>query len=133
MAGMHAVLDMSWLAGGAITQWTLVELTASETVTQVNAVTDQPMGVCQESITAGDATNGRICLVRVLGVTLVKSGGSITRGALLRPTATGTVQALAGVAGTSEVVVGIALDDASSGDLFEMLLTPGARQNTAVS
>jgi hypothetical protein len=124
---------MSFLAGGAITMQRVVELSAAETVTVSNAVSDDIIGVAQETCTAQDATDGRVVMIRVLGVALVKCGGTCTRGARVRPTTDGRIQNLAGTAGANEVVVGIALDTGATDDLIHVLLTPGARSNTAVS
>jgi hypothetical protein len=133
MAGAHEILDMSFLAGGAITMNRLVEFSAAETVTQSNAVADDVIGVAMETCTAQDATDGRVIAVRVMGVALCKCGGAVTRGLRVRPTVDGRIQNMAGTAGVNEVQVGIALDTGVADDLVHVLLTPGARSNTAAS
>lgn len=136
--GGHYVLDKGFGAGGAITQFRFVELTAGQSdprqVTQANGLNDLVIGVCQEDISAADATAGRIANIALLGVSLVESGAAVTQGAKVRSDASGRAVALADAAGTNDQVAGIALDAASgAGEWIAVLLTPGAASNPATT
>lgn len=136
--GGHYVLDKGFGAGGAITQFRFVELVAGQTdprqVQQVDGLGDTVIGVCQETITAQDATDGRIANIALIGVSLVESGGAVTQGAKVRSDASGRAVALDGTAGVNDQVAGIAFDAATgAGEWISVLLTPGATSNTATT
>lgn len=133
--GANVVLDKGYKAGAAITSYRLVKMSDAETVIMSAAATDQSIGVCQEAATAGDATNGRVVNVRLMGISFCRAEGALaTVGVPLRSTTAGRVQALAGTAGVNEVVVGILLSTAGTqDDLVAVLLTPGVRSNAATT
>jgi hypothetical protein len=134
MSGSNFILDKGFKIAAPATKYQLVKFgSADDTMTPVTGVTDQAMGVLLEDCPTADVTNGRVCDVRLMGLVMVVAGGTITRGNPVRPTSTGAVQAVAGTAGTNEVIVGYAMESAVSGDLFHILLTPGLHNNTAVS
>ena len=134
MAGPNYVLDKGFLAGGAITKYRGVELGANETVTQANAVNDRVLGICQEEVSAGDATNGRIVDIRLLGISRCIAGAAVTIGNLVTIDGSGRVVNSPVAVGTAYAVVGIALQTAANaGDHIDVLLTPGVVNNTAVS
>jgi hypothetical protein len=121
-------LDKSFIAAATTTQFQVVKFgSADNTCTPVTATSDEMLGVAQESCAAADAGK-RVISVRLLGVSEVIYGGSVTRGARLKVTATGTV-----IAATTDAdfVVGRALTSGVSGDRGQMLLTPAAQRGTA--
>jgi hypothetical protein len=91
MAGPSKGLTKGYLAGGAIGKFRAVELAAGEVVTQANAGTDAIIGICQEEITAGDATNGRIASVQMNGVSRCIAGASFAIGSTVMTDGTGRV------------------------------------------
>jgi len=133
MAGANYVLDKGFKAGGAIGKYRAVELGASEVVTQCNAASDPALGICQEEVTSGDATNGRIVDVRIAGISRCIAGAAITIGARVATDNAGrVVPAPAAVGLTNQV--GIALQAAANaGDHVDVFLSIGATYNTAVS
>ena len=135
-SGGHQVLNKGFQAAGAITQFRFVELVSGQErqVQQASALNNLVVGVCQETITADDATKGRVANIAMMGVTLVEAGAAITKGAKVRTDAQGRAVALANTAGTVDQVAGIALDDASAaGDWIAILLTPGVTHNPATT
>ena len=134
MAGANFILDKGFLPEAAVTLFQCVKGgTANETVTPVTATGDFVLGVAQEPATAGDVTNGRIINVRIMGITRVIASGAITRYTRVRAHSSGKVIALAGTAGVNEAVVGIAMYTAADADQIDVLLTPGALSNAAIS
>jgi hypothetical protein len=132
--GPNYVLDKGFIANSAVVQFHAVKLAADDQVTAVTAAGEQAIGVCQEEITAGDATSGRVTDVRILGISRVVAGAAVTRGALVRVNAAGRAIALAGTAGVNENVLGMALTPATAdGEHIDVLLTPGGRSNAAAS
>lgn len=135
MAGPNYVLDKGFKAGGAIGQYRAVELGAGETVTQCNAANDLVLGICQEEISAGDATNGRIADVRMLGISRCIAGANnIVIGGRVTIDNAGRVVPSPVAVGTTYAQVGIAMQaSAAVGDHIDVFLTPGVAFNTAVS
>ena len=66
--GPNYVLDKGFIADTAITQFYAVKLSADDHVTIAAATTDQVIGICQEAVTAADATAGRVVDIRLLGI-----------------------------------------------------------------
>lgn len=90
-----------------------------ESIVLAAAATDPVVGILVNLPKATHPAN-----VQWLGSCKVQAGGTITRGD--RVTANSSGQAITTTsAGNS--VVGIALQSAVSGDIFEVLLTPGAK------
>ena len=134
--GANYVLDKGYKASGALTQFLAVKFsgTTYDTVAPISGLTDAPLGICQETISAGDATNGRVCDIRILGISRAVAGGVINPGDRVKVDATGKLIAVPGVAGTNDKVVGISLGAPTvTNDIFDVLLTPGVTNNTAVS
>jgi|SRR5215207_7837470 len=77
--GANVVLDKGYIAGAAITQFRAVKFSSNvgDAVIHTAALTDQPIGVTQESASAGDATNGRVINVRHLGISFVRASGAL--------------------------------------------------------
>ena len=102
----------------------LVDL-ASETATISSSATTPAKGVILE----GKATTGKSSiglLGAIAGTVYLRAGGAITKGAEVQQSTDGTVVTDAGSG--SRVIVGVALETAASGQLFECAVrTPVAR------
>jgi hypothetical protein len=131
--GANFILDKGYKCTAAVAQFLAVKLSTFDTVAPIAGLTDAPLGICQETISTADATNGRVADIRLLGISRAIAGGSITLGDRVKVDATGKLITVPGVAGTNDRVVGIALETAVLNDQFDVLLTPGATNNTAVS
>lgn len=99
-------------ASAALTKFRFVKLTgAPETVGPVTAITDQPIGVVQFSITAAELLKGKGASVLVDGVTEVEVNEAVDEGQRAGLGSDGRV----GVAAAGERLVGIFLTAAPSG------------------
>ena len=132
--GGDYVLNRGFHADGAITQFRLVKAGSdSRHVTPAAVAGERVLGVCQETISAADATSERVVNIAILGVSLVEAGGVVAAGARVKTDNVGRVVAAAEGVGNEEIV-GVAFDAASAaGDWIAVLLTPGATFNAAVS
>ncbi len=119
--GAHQILDKAFEANEALNQYRFVKLvTANERdVDQCDSAGEAMIGVVQEEVSAGDATNGRFVDVRLMGVSVVEAGAAITKGAVVTTDTAG--KAKTGI--STEIALGIALDDAGADtDLIAVLL-----------
>jgi len=129
--GPNFVLDKGFTANGT-TAYAVGEAVAIDTAVQsmkratvVATATDVIM-VCMEACDASKLTGnaGKVALrARMLGIARVKLGANATKGARMtnNVSAAFVVQATAG-----GPVAGVLLESGSTGDLVEMLLTPGS-------
>ena len=94
-------------------------------VIKVTATTDSPVGILAEDPDSVATTDGvTVPVVLLQGIVKVKAGGAVTAGQLLIPDATaGRVIGVANQAALAAdvVSVGIAMESAVDGDIFEML------------
>jgi len=122
MATTAEVLVLSFTAAADLSakQFHFVEITDDNTVNVCNAATDVPIGVLTNKPESGEAA-----AVAAIGKTKVKAGGTITAGARVGPNANG--EAVAKTADADQAP-GIALTDAASGELVEVLLTIGVQR-----
>lgn len=119
--GPNYVLDKGFRAAAAIGQFRAVVQTGDEDCNLAGAAGDV-LGVCQEEISADDATNGRVADIRILGITRIIAGAAVARRAKVASDASG--RAVTAVA--TNPVIGIALTAASAADEhIDVLLTPG--------
>lgn len=120
MAGPNYVLSKGFKSGGAITQYRVVSLAAAETVTQTATAAASAIGIAQETISAGDATSGRIVNVALLGVSRCIAGAVLnTPGIQVGADASGRV-----ITAASGSVLGILLNTATAtGAHVDVLLT----------
>lgn len=95
-----------------------------DTFSAASASTDFLVGVFQHATTAA----GEEVRVMLSGVSLVKAGGTITRGNPVTSDASGQGVAASPGAGVNAYIIGLALASAVSGDLFPVLLAPGRIQ-----
>jgi len=129
MATHQATEAVTLVAESAITVSRALEVTSSGTVQHASAQTDAIVGVAAESVAAGDSVG--VTLLK--GVCEMEAGGTITAGQLVVAAATGTVTGVASLAAVpvDSMAIGVALDGASSGDIFRVLALPLAAPHTA--
>lgn len=129
--GPNFVLDKGFIANGT-TAYAVGEAVAIDTAVQsmkratVVATAADVIMVCMEACDASKLTGnaGKVALrARMLGIARVKLGANATKGARMtnNVSAAFVVQATAG-----GPVAGVLLESGSTGDLVEMLLTPGS-------
>lgn len=94
--------------------------TAAGEVDACDGATDLVVGILQNKPTAGKAA-----VVRTHGISKAVAGGSITRGNRVGTHTDGTLVAKTADA---DLLVGIALSAASSGEIFDVLLTIGCQR-----
>jgi len=122
MSGGHYVLDMSFLASEALTQFQAVTLDTAGTISAADAQGERIIGICQEAVTAADVTNGRVVNVRVLGVSRAIASGTPDPGELVTASADGSLEPVA--TGDFSVGICVATTSAADNDQFDVLLTP---------
>ncbi|ADK73474.1 hypothetical protein RDJLphi1_gp73 [Roseobacter phage RDJL Phi 1] len=99
-------------------------------VIKVTAVTDTAIGILAEEPDAAATTDGQAVSVVMLGSggrAMVKAGATITAGQLVVADATaGRVAGVADIAAlvADSMAIGVALESAVDGDIFEVLLQP---------
>jgi hypothetical protein len=102
-----------------------VKLTANQTIDLNVASNTRPVGVVQENVDQAKVATGKAVVdVRVQGVARVIAGGTITIGSEVMSSTTGTALA---AATAGNIVCGIALQAAVSGDEIDVELLPGGR------
>jgi len=79
-------IKYSFKAGGTITQYYFVKMSADNTVVVCSAVTDKPIGIAQAGASSGDTVE-----VVIAGVTKVNSDAALTYGNLIGTSADGQV------------------------------------------
>lgn len=136
MAGPNYGLAKGFKAGGAIRQFRFVELGASEVVTEVDAASVAALGVCQDSISAEDATSGRIANIQLEGIARCIAGAAITfvaggGGVPVRVDNQGRVVALAAATANQNVVGRVFMGADAAGDHIDVHLTPGVQNTTS--
>lgn len=130
-AGPNFVLDKGFIANGT-TEYKVGEAVAQDTAAQsikrigaAAAGTDVVM-VCMEAVDAAKlaANAGKVVLrARMLGIARVLAGANYAKGARLTTDATSRFVTQTGA---GDPVVAIALEANTTGNLGEVLLTPGA-------
>lgn len=133
MPGPNFVLDKGYFPDAATNQFKCQKAvsgaTNQEHCTEAGAA-DQVLGVIQETVTAGDVTNGRVADVRLIGISRCIASAAIANGARVIAAATGKV-VTATASTAKQAQVGIALTTAAAdGDHIDILLTPGAQIDT---
>ena len=103
MANENVGLDITLAASADLSsyQYYFVELSANDTVSVCNALTDRPIGVLQNK----PAAAGRPAVVRVVGYTKVSSDAGLTYGNVIGTSADGQADAKA-VTDTTQYVCG---------------------------
>lgn len=128
MASHDAVKTVTLIAGAALTNGQVLEVTGARTVAPTGAVTDVVVGVCAETVASGSD----VPVALLQGIVEVKAGGGVTAGEICVPDATGTVTGVAGTGALAadQMGIGIALNTAVAGEIFEMLAQPVAAPHT---
>ena len=106
----------NFTATGAIAAKRIVALAAGGSVSQASAGTDNVIGVAE----LASASGSRVDVVTA-GIAEVEAGGSISCGDWVTADSNGKAAA----AESTDTVIGIAWDDASSGDYFPVRIAPG--------
>jgi len=118
MAGPNSILPKNFTAGAAVGKHKIVKASSGKVV-QGAAATDLVFAVSLEAAAAdGDRLD-----CEVIGIALVKAGGTVAFGDYVVSDANGD-----GVAGTAATAkqraVGIAMDSAVDNDIFPVLICP---------
>lgn len=114
---LQGVSPVSFIAGGTIVANRLVELSAANTVTATNAITDLPMGAA----TIGGAT-GDLITVQQFGKAKLTASAAVTAGDQVMPTASGDGK-VSTSSGATARTIGVALTAAGAdGDIIEVQL-----------
>lgn len=92
-------------------QYKFVKLNSSGQAIAVAAVTDRPIGVLQNNPTSGQEAS-----VLVVGGTKLVAGGTVTEGAVVGTSSTGTGVAKTVGTDTTHYILGTALTEVASGE-----------------
>jgi len=99
-------------------------------VIKTTAVTDTPIGILAENPRSDVTTDGEavaVVMIGAVGRAMLKAGATITAGQLIVPdTTAGRVAGVAnvGALAADSMAVGVALESAVDGDIFEVLIMP---------
>lgn len=116
MASTKAPEILAYKATAALTKGHAVKKGADdEHVAVCSAGTDKTLGLIQNTVTAADD----VCEVAVAGGAKGLAGGTISQGDLLAADSNG---ALVATTSANDKVIGMAEEDAVSGDLFSVLV-----------
>lgn len=125
--GPNDILSKGFVADTAVPLYYAVRQTDTEHMAVANTAGQFVLGICQEEISAEDATVGRVARIRVMGISRGVAGAAIARGARLTVAADGRLVTAAPAAGANANVVGVALTaTTAAGEWLDVLLTPGA-------
>ena len=116
--------DAPFIAGGAITQYSCVKISANGTVSACTAITDQPVGVAQN---AASAAGDQVDVLTISGAfTKVRLGGTVSAGVavMVKGSGTGEVDTAAGATAHS---VGQLITGGVSGDIVTMVFRPALK------
>lgn len=120
--GPNDILSKGFVADTAVPLYYAVRQTDTEHVAVANTAGQFVLGICQEEISADDATVGRVARIRMQGISRGVAGAAIARGARVAAAADGR---LVGAA-AGNAVVGVALTaTTAAGEWCDVLLTPG--------
>lgn len=114
---LQGVSPMSFIAGGTIVANRLVELSAANTVTATDAITDLPVGVALIGGSTGD-----LIPVQFAGKAKISASAAVSVGAQVMPTASAAGQCSTSSGATARTI-GQALTAAGAdGDIIEVQL-----------
>ncbi len=122
---MNEILSKTFTAGAAIGASKFVKMGASDGLV-IEAV-DGAAPIIGVSPREATASGDRID-IQMMGIAKVKSGGTISRGALATASTAGVAVAAAPATGVNAYVAGNVLAASASGDLTDILLAPGIMQ-----
>jgi len=109
----------TYVAGGTITVGQVVERASATTVTASNGDSEQCIGVALTGAASGEKID-----VAVLGKAVMIAGGSISFGQRVTSNGDQTAGTVKVHDGATDQLIGIALEDAASGDNFYALVVP---------
>lgn len=116
-SNFQGVSPQSFIAGGSISQYRCVELSAENTVTATDAITDVVIGVSLES-----ASTGGLVPVQQFGKAKLTASAAIAVGAQVMPTASGAGK-VSTASGATAKSIGIALTASNNdGEVIEVQL-----------
>lgn len=128
--GPNYVLSKGFVAGGssAYALGQVVTLDGDQLVNLAVTANDSPIiGLVMEDVDAAKVATGKVVIgVAIMGIAKGLAGASVSRGdRLVNEVTTARVITQAGTDNVATPVLGIALEDAADGELFDVLLTPG--------
>lgn len=128
MPGPNSILDKGYQPTGAVRQFRAVTRSTSnkEQCAEAASAGAAVLGVCQEEISADDATRGRVANIRIMGISRCIAGAALTTiGTPVRTDNQGRVVTLGATA--TNLQLGITQTAAAAaGDHVDVMLTPGA-------
>ena len=126
MMGQTAGIEKSVKCTAAVATAYLIAKPGADddTFSQATASTEDLVGVFQHITTAA----GEEIRLMLTGISKVKLGGTVTRGALLTSDANGKAVAIGAVAGTNYASIGRALASGVADDIIPVLLNPSRPQ-----
>lgn len=135
--GPNYVLDKPFVATGAAAYNygdVVVQAGTGTSVARATAAAAKCLGVCQENVDLAKVQTGKAVIdVRLLGIARVKAGtGGVAVGDRVTNDTNAAAVTVAVAVGLKESF-GVALTAATAGNYFDVLLTPFASVNTAVS
>ena len=126
MAWGNFLYDKGFNAAVPLTKFRFVKLSGnSEEVTAVTAITDDPIGVSQFSVSAAEIVKDKGCSCRVWGVSEVEAAGAIPIGARVTLEINGTVSAMVAASGKRIVGQCVGTPAVNAGDRIACLLIHG--------
>lgn len=124
MIGQTTGIEKSITAGAQVSEFTIGKFDSDDdTMIPAAAATDLSAGIFQHN-----AESGKEVRVMLTGISRLKLGGTVTRGAKLTSDATGQGVAAAPAAGANAQVIGIAMASGVSGDIIPVFLAPSVMQ-----
>lgn len=133
MPGPNFVLDKGYQPTGAVRQFRVVTASTSnkEQCAEAASAGAAPLGVCQDEISAANATSGRVANIRIMGISRCIAGAALaTIGTPVRTDNQGRVVAMAATT-ANQNQLGITRTAASAaGDHIDVQLTPGVQIST---
>jgi hypothetical protein len=130
MATHQATVGVTLVAAEALAVGQTVEIDTSGEAAIPDAVTDVIVGVAGETVALGES----VTIVQLQGIVEMIAGGTITAGQIVVPAA--TVGRVTGIANTGALAVdqmgiGVALDGASTGEVFRVFAQSIAAPHSA--
>lgn len=127
MPGPNFGLDKGYQPTGAVRQFRVVvrSTTNKEQCAEASAAGAAPLGVCQEEITADDASRGRVADIRIQGISRCIASAALGIGVKVAATNDGRVAA---AVATNNVLGITQTASGAAGDHIDVLLTPGIVQ-----
>lgn len=132
MPGPNFVLDKGYQPTGAVRQFRAVTASTSnkEQCAEATSAGARVLGICQEEVTAGNATNGRVASIRIMGISRCIAAAALAIDVPVRVDNQGRVQAMAATTANQNQVGITRTASANAGDHIDVQLTPGVQIST---